>query len=276
MFSFKSTNPINALVLKKSYLLLSFLILCFQLCFSQEAEEAVIDGQIVVPNQTSPEGIHIFNRSNNHGSVATPGGRFELLMKTGDTLYFSGIQFESVEVLVTEAIMISGMIRVEIREGLNQLPEVVVKDHDLSGDLRADTQLIEIEDFAIPVVPPPIGLPTGVQTVSNTALNEISGGANLLGLLGAAIGTLIPKRIRKVPVEQHSSVEQIKLRQRLRELLGDDFFVENLGLGKEEVGAFLHFAVDSDFQSSMLQEKQRLDLFQFLMEKEEKFRGVEK
>lgn len=235
----------------------------------------MIDGLITVPNQTSAEGIHIFNRSNNLGSVATPGGRFELLMKAGDTLYFSGIQFEAVEILVTEAIMTSGMIRVEIREGLNQLPEVVVKDHDLSGDLLADTQIIETEDFSIPMVPPPIGPPTGVQTVRNTAVNEIQGGANLLGLLGAAIGTLIPKRVREDPPERHSSVGQIKLRQRLRDLLGDEFFVETLGLQKEEVGNFLDFAIGSDFQSSMLHEKQRLDLFQFLMEQQQEFEAGE-
>lgn len=231
----------------------------------------LLDGLIVVTDQTSPEGIHIFNKSNNHGSVATSGGRFEILVKSGDTLHFSGIQFEALEVIITDGMVASGLLRVEIREGLNQLPEVVIKEHDLSGSLATDSQNIEIEEFEIPMVPPPVGPPTGVEAPENSAMNEMSGGANILGLLGAGIGLLFPKRIKKAPPEKHEAYGQIRLRQNLRDLLGDEFFVETLGLKEKEIANFLDFSIGPNFQSKMLDDKHRLDLLQFLMEQQKKF-----
>lgn len=235
-----------------------------------------MDGLIVVSDQTSPEGIHIYNRSNNHGSVATSGGRFELLVKLGDTLHFSGIQFEALEVRITEGMISSGLLRVEIREGMNELPEVLVKEHDLSGSLTRDSEIIETQDFAIPMVPPPVGPPTGVKSPENSAMNEMAGGANILGLLGAGIGLLFPKRIKQAPPEKHGTHNQIRLRQELRELLGDDFFIESLGLKENEIANFLDFSIDSDFQSKMLDDKERLDLLQFLMEQHREFRVSQK
>lgn len=235
----------------------------------------LLDGLIVVSDQTSPEGIHIFNKSNNHGSVATSGGRFELLVKSGDTLHFSGIQFEALEVVITNGMIASGLLRVEIHQGMNELPEVVIREHDLSGSLTRDSEIIKTEDFEIPMVPPPVGPPTGVEAPENSAMNEMSGGANILGLLGVGIGLLFPKRIKEAPPEKHVIYDQIRLRQKLRNLLGDEFFIESLGLTEKEIANFLDFSIGPDFQSKMLNDKNRLDLLQFLMDQLQKFRVSE-
>ena len=208
--------------------------------------------------------------------MATSGGRFKLLVKVGDTLHFSGIQFEALEVVITDGMIASGLLRVEIREGMNQLPEVVIKEHDLSGSLTRDSEIIETEDFEIPMVPPPVGPPTGVKSTENSAISEMAGGANILGLLGAGIGLLFPKRIREAPPEKHGTHDQIRLRQKLRELLGDVFFTESLNLKENEIANFLEFSIGSDFQSRMLDDKQRLDLLQFLMEQRQEFGTFQK
>lgn len=257
--------------MRKHYLIFPFLFFLHHFSSAQELEEVLLDGLIVVSDQTSPEGIHVFNKSNNHGSVATPGGRFELLVKSGDTLHFSGIQFEALEVVITEGMIASGLLRVEIREGLNQLPDVVIKEHDLSGSLTGDSKIIITEDFEIPMVPPPVGPPTGVKTPENSAMNEMSGGANILGLLGAGIGLLFPKRIKEAPPEKHEAYNQIRLRQKLRNLLGEEFFIESLDLKEREIANFLDFSIGPDFQSKMLDDKHRLDLLQFLMDRHQEF-----
>ena len=255
----------------KNYFFVFIALIFFTPFFAQQQEEVLLDGLLVVPEGTSAEGIHVFNKSNYRGSVVTSGGRFEILAGQRDTLVFTGIQFKELEVEVTAGMLASGMIRMEIQEGINELPEVVIREHDLSGILSDDSKTIDTEDFEIPVVPPPIGPPTGVTTVHNSAINEISGGANLLGLLAAGVELLLPKRIKQPPAPRHNQQEQIKLRQKLRSLLGDEFFIDTLGLQKEEIGDFLEFSIGMDFDAQLLEEKQRIYLLQFLFDQKEAF-----
>lgn len=239
--------------------------------FAQQVDQVRLDGLLVVPEGTSAEGIHVYNKSNNRGSVVTLGGQFEILAGVRDTLIFTGIQFRDLEVEVTEGMISSGIIRLNIKEGINELPEVVIKEHDLSGVLSEDSKSIVTEDFEIPSVPPPIGPPTGVESPENIAMNQMKAGANILGLLQAGVGLLFPKRKKEPPVQRHNQKDQIELRQQLRSLLKDQFFTETLDLKKEEIGTFLEFSIDRDFDSDLLQEKQRMFLLQFLFEQREAF-----
>lgn len=256
----------------KNFYLISFLILFYGTSASaQKVDEVLLDGLLVVPAGTASEGVHVFNLANSRGAVVTSDGRFEILASQRDTLVFTGIQFKELKVEVTRAMVASRSILLDIQEGVNELPEVVIKEHDLSGILSEDSKNIVTETFEIPSVPAPVGPPTGVESPQNTAMNHLQGGANILSLLQAGLGLLFPKRIKQPPLQRHNLRDQIELRQRLRSLLDEEFFTETLELKKEEIGAFLEFSVDRDFDADLLEEKQRMYLLQFLFDQREAF-----
>lgn len=226
---------------------------------------------LIVPAGTASEGVHVFNLASNRGAVVNFDGRFEILANQSDTLVFTGIQFKELKVEVTAEMVESRRILMDVQEEVNELPEVVIKEHDLTGVLSADSKKIVTETFQVPSVPLPVGPPTGVESPENLDMNHVEGGANLKGLLQAGLGLLFPKRIIKRPVQRHNIMDQIEMRQQLRGLFTDEFFTETLNIKKEEIDVFLEFSVDKDFDADLIKEKQRIDLLQFLLDQREAF-----
>src|SRR5699024_4865285 len=130
---------------------------------------------LIVPAGTASEGVHVFNLASNRGAVVNFDGRFEILANQSDTLVFTGIQFKELKVEVTAEMVESRRILMDVQEEVNELPEVVIKEHDLTGVLSADSKKIVTETFQVPSVPLPVGPPTGVESPENLDMNHVEG-----------------------------------------------------------------------------------------------------
>lgn len=247
------------------YFLLLFL---FPLAAAAQENRILVTGSIEVPEGFDSEGIHIYNKTAKLGTISAKGGEFQLKMKQEDTLHFSGIQFEVLEIVVDANTISSAVLQVEIREGLNELPEIVIRPHDLTGNLAEDSRKIEVFVPGIPPLPPTLNTPTGATTTRNSVVNEIGGGANHLLLLVKGIKALFPKRKKDPAPPQFSRIEKEK---EIRASFDDDFFVDHLDLQPEEISDFVSFSIEENFDSRLLQENHRMELIQYLMEKREQF-----
>lgn len=244
---------------------------------AQEVQRVLVEGEILVPEGFQSEGIHIYNKTSGLGTTSTEEGYFKLKMAVGDTLFFTAVQYEKLEVVVNKATLESGKLYVEVFEGLNELPEIEIREHDLMGDLSEDSKNIEtVEIPAFPPIPPPIGPPTGSTTVKNTVVNEIGGGANHLPLLVKAVKLLLPKRKKKKePKRELTSHERTSLIGDVGDELGEPFFTNDLGIASKEIRDFLDFSISKDFDASLLEEKKRLDLIQYLFNKSKEYKEQE-
>lgn len=262
-------------------LLFSFLILFSGISFGQTNDRVEVHGTITVPAGAEMEGITIYNKNAAQGTVSSEKGEFTLPVKVRDSLYFSAVQYRGLLIEITKDIVDSQTLVVEIHEGLNELPEVVLRSHDLSGLVENDVKNIKVEKVPLPAYSAvevnklfnPV-MPDGQSGVPNAALGEKGGpptAFNILGFVSALGSLVIPKREKPVSYVPKYSMNLIKMDQTLRSRYDNAFFKEVLKIAPHEIPDFIEFVHAKGIADRMLEKKSEMDLLQFLIERSVEF-----
>lgn len=82
--------------------------------------------------------VHVSNISTKRGAITDVSGYFEITARLNDTLVFSAVQYERVEIIVTWGVLEKKLVQVPLKESLTELDEVVVMPYNLTGDLDRD------------------------------------------------------------------------------------------------------------------------------------------
>lgn len=89
--------------------------------------------------------VHVLNLTANRATITNADGHFTLSAKVNDTIRFSAVQFDNIELVINQE-MLESFIVVRLSTSLTELEEVVVWPYMLSGDLLKDLDASEIED----------------------------------------------------------------------------------------------------------------------------------
>ena len=92
---------------------------------AQEIQRVEVNGKIIV-DSPDVEGVTIFNKSTNRGTVTDFEGKFQILVTLNDRLEISALQFEDFEVVITQEIIDSKKVTVVLIEEINKLPEIII------------------------------------------------------------------------------------------------------------------------------------------------------
>lgn len=257
---------------------LSIFLLFFGISSAQFADRKEVTGTIKVPAGSEAEGITIYNKTSGHGSVSSAEGDFSIAVKTGDSIYFSAVQYGELLVIIDEKVVTAGHLNVEISEGVNQLPEVVVRPHDLTGNLETDAENIEVVEVPLPPMNFNVydyemrpDMQTGVE---NAAMGgkKMQYGVNIFGILEKVVNLVIPKKEEKPKTTIQLS--RIELERSLRASYDNAFFEYSFGLPAGQISNFMDFLYEKDFPQELLQKGKDMDLLQYLMEESERFRNL--
>lgn len=265
----------------KNLFLAALLFLSF-CSFAQTIGRVKIEGNIKVPLDSDAEGITIFNKNSSKGTTSDRNGDFQIAVIEGDSLYFSALQFRDLLVVVDRRIFETGRLQVEITEGVNELPEVVVRPHNLSGNLEKDLETIVtvpiptrdssafvINDFEYEF------RPDSQTAVHNAAAGESgiqSMDMNILAVAGMLVDWILPKKTsRKEKVEPRTRVGIIQLERHLRTNFENDFFEEVLKIEAKDIPEFVIFCEDG-VTEGLLKPAHRIDLIEYLVVQSENFR----
>lgn len=266
----------------KSLLLLLFLFY-FSFSFAQSFVEVEINGNIKVPAEANPQGISIYNKNTGKGSVSSEKGNFVIHAKLNDSLYFSALQYKDLLFVVDEQIVRSRTLNVEIMEDINDLPEVVVRPHDLSGNLKVDVDKIPAENLDLPTMSA-FSIndydwewrQDGQKAVTNAAITSGTGmknGANPLAILGRIVGFILPpKKANKQPPSPRNQIGLIHLEREIRSRFDNAFFEEVLKIEISEIADFIAFLNNKGFSPDLLDKQQEMDLIQLMVEQSLLFR----
>ncbi|MGB7842540.1 MAG: hypothetical protein WBL21_07105 [Salinimicrobium sp.] len=243
-----------------------------------------MEGNIKVPAGNDSEGITVFNKNANKGTVSDQQGNFSIPARKGDSIYFAALQFKELLVVVDEEIAGSQRLLVEITEGVNELPEVVLREHDLSGNIAADVKNIKVVPLDLPsfsaasiaqMYPDWYPASDGQSQVINTALGESGGGlvmaADPLAIISGLIRIVAPKR-KKVVEEPQRYIGRIELEEIVRERYNDEFFLEVLKIEKTKISDFFDYCEENGFPRELLKEEKEMSLVEYLLEQSELFR----
>lgn len=243
----------------KSFII-TVLLLVSGLGFAQE--RAIIQGNITVPPGDDPEGITIYNKTTNRGTVSQDDGTFLIAVALNDTLSFSAVQFQEFSVIIDQGVIDSGKLNIVINESINQLAEVVVKPYDLSGNVAVDVKRIPIASTALPdITASEINemerqfKPDQLSVPENAAMPDrfMKNGLNIANIF------------RLIFSKENEELQSKDIDDQILLLYDDEFFKEYLNIKKENIHEFIDFAEDNGLSKAMLKEGNELDLVEFLI-----------
>ena len=218
---------------------LHFLLL-FLFAFSKLSAQKyrLLKGKIEHPNLILG-GIHVVNISRGATEITDMMGYFEISVAVGEKLLFTGVQYKDRELEITQDLFTSELITIHMDAFVNELAEVVVKPHDLSGrlsdDLKTVPKTLNFSDFGIPGFKGERKekIISGKSLLLNTLLLPLTGSVNVEAIYKHFSGYYKRlKKKRKLDAEFEAIFSMIKF-------YGLLFFQENYELEQEQVYDFV-------------------------------------
>ena len=231
--------------------LLFILIILFSLKMYGQAERTIVFGTIK-SDSISLENIHVINKNSQKGTITNNYGEFKIPVKENDTLIFSSIQFEYIEHIVSTKELKSKTIVLKLSAKINNLDEIIVKNHDLSGFLKNDLENTklknQVDEFSLNL--PNAGkAPVTEVDFINRKINYYSKGGSLNKLYGWVSGE--KKELKKLRTLETESVILLKI----RELVTDKYLTETLNIKKEDIPAFIEYCKSKEIIKLFQQNK---------------------
>ncbi|MDR6966456.1 hypothetical protein J2X31_000449 [Flavobacterium arsenatis] len=206
--------------------LLFFLIFISQFTFCQE--EKIINGKITVKDAKTSE-IHVINLTKDKETITNSQGEFTILVSQDDLLVFSAGHLDYMRKIVEQKEYDSGTLKVEMTSKINQLEEVEVKNY--SG-INA-VALGILEKPAKSYTPAERKLYGATSSPLDALINILSGRTKML--------------------ENGVEIEKKEfLLEKLDGLYTDQFYLQELGIEKENIKGFHYYLVeDSRFGEAL-------------------------
>jgi hypothetical protein len=225
--------------------------------------------------------VHIVNLNTEKGTFSNDYGQYRIVVSLGDTLRFSSVEYETVKKTITDRIYFSKKLNLVLKNKNYVLNEIVVKKHDLTGNLSIDRKKVPEDTIAT------MGknLSTLIDEISKKSqkgiLNKPSKKDNKLAeenikntdptksFDGLDLGSVVDGLISLIPKKKNKKQSIQLLKNSLLSDFGYDFF-EQLKSPEEKITAFLYYC--SKFNIEKIYEQgNKLNLVKLLEDKSSLF-----
>ncbi len=269
-------------------LLLVFLFAFSITAFSQEVERIKISGKISASKGEDVEGISIYNKSSQLGTVTSASGEFKISVAENDRLFFSAMQFQNFIVIIDQGILESKSMHIMLNPVVNQLDEVLIRPYDLSGNIIADVKRISVTnvsnefDLSYKTLEFEYEFAPDAQTsIKGNKAEEAyfngprQGGADIIDLAGLLVSAFVPINKNKNRSKNRSEREVISeidmVTNAVQHRFGIAYMTENFNIPEEKVNEFIYFVEDNGIDKELLRPENELLLIEFLSEQSEDF-----
>lgn len=191
---------------------------------------------------------HLQNITAKKATITDIDGFFSITANLNDTLVFSAVQFQKMEIVITKEILQQPFLNVPLEDALTKLDEVVVTPYNLTGDITKDLDLISIAPV---ITASTLGLPNAyVKPLSKAERELFAATSNPFmsfdPLINAITGRtkMLKKRVERNKL--YSRTEQVKA------FYADSLFRIDLKIPEDKIDDLLYFCeVDSVFQTTV-------------------------
>ncbi|TMM53182.1 hypothetical protein FEE95_19115 [Maribacter algarum] len=243
-----------------------FFIISFVSLISNAQEIAKeLDGKIESETMEVSD-VHVINANSKKATITNAYGYFRISVKLNDTIWFSAIQYEKSQLIVTNEILQSKMVTVRLKESLTELDEVVITPYKLSGDIAKDIQSLKIEPV---VTSSTLGLPNA--HVKQLSLNERK---LFLAMEEQALHRLIDeitghnRRLRKM-VSLDEVAEQIEI---IKKFYAVSLYSQKLKVPEERIDDFMYFCAFDTIFKATVDGQDKLKIWEFLEDRSKIYR----
>ncbi len=251
---------------------LSLAFICFVVSISmaQITSRVMIDGKISAPIGDDVEGVVVYNRSTDKGTISNKNGGFRISVGINDKIEVVAMQYQHFVVFVDKGVVDSKRLHIFLNESVNQLEEVVVRPYDLLGNVSVDVKKIGFSQSGISEVAKQTSkrindaeydfTADDLTTPENNAIIEekenLIHGLNFVNLFKLVYDSKSKSKKKKQP-------EDIDVK--VRDVYNDQFFKDYLALEIHQINDFLFFAEDNGLNTTYFETGKELDLLQFLV-----------
>jgi len=221
----------------------------------------VVSGNVLSDSIIDKQGVHVINVSAEKGTVTNEKGEFQMMVRAGDSLYFSSVQFENEHLVVGERQLKDGWVK-RLYPKLNELAEVQLDDIKLSGVLGQDITRMPksiYEKLGIPFPKPRrTSLELALQANNNDPVTMV---LNMLN------GTT--KQLKKA----EENADLTKLVHKAKDMMQEAYYIYGLNLPQEEVINFLYYCADDPVFETMVHKEKTFELMEIFEVKVQEFKS---
>jgi len=241
----------------KNLLFLVFFIIQFG--FSQSIPRKLIHGKIT-SDSTKVEDVIVFNVNSKIAKNVNKDGFFELLVKTNDTVLFSGLLFKSKRVVLTDKIIDEKVLIIELEPSVIELDQVVINNKKLNPISGGSQKYVDTPFFD-----------DAKSSPKNQFIYDgtITNGVNFVRLFKD-----IAKIFKKKETKKATFVSEVEFSEFASMRIKQSFFTSVLGLKEEQIKLFLVFCENDIKTKSLIESKSDFELMNFLIVKSEQFKEV--
>ena len=207
----------------------------------------------VISDSLDISGIHVVNKNSGSTTITNRKGEFSIGAQPTDTILFSAVHIKLQALVLDSLVLSQPVINVYIEHAVNELEEVVVKPHNLTGNLADD----------VTAAPPPpinfkdVGIP-GFEGERREKIRYSSTGNLILSTLLLPIMPLdiegVYKQISGYNKRLRQSRKlntQLQTVYRMIDFYGIDFLQREFTLGEEEVYGFVLAFIENSPEMQM-------------------------
>ena len=249
----------------KNIIFFFLVVLVSFMSYSQNHRETVLEG--IISSSLPVENIHIINKNSGKATISTKYGKFKIPVKVNDTLVFSGIQFFKKELIITKQLIKHKFIIIKLFEKRNELDEVEIKAHNLSGNLLTDADKVKdsifkvnslASDFSTIDFSKALENEVDIKHFKNQGPTRLDASkltdpikpltVDVLAVLGLVLEPLTKEVSKMIEIERRRKKEKksyqekvLKASEKIRTELSDSFFIETLKIPKKEITVFINY-----------------------------------
>lgn len=239
------------MLVKNNFTFLFIFFFLTHLVVAQEGVEEWVKGQ-VSSNGIPLEGINITNASTKVMVVSDQYGAFLILVKVGDILNFSAVNYEELRKYINIQEFKMGNIIVDLTPKSIELKEVIINEH---SDISAENLGIIPRDQ--------------IKLTSQERKLQTAGDfkpIHLLGLLGGMLAVdpiLNAINGRTAMLKKAVTVEKKEfLMAKMDGLFEDKYYIETLKIPEEYIKGFQYYCIeDQDFARSLKDKNKTMSMF---------------
>ncbi len=218
------------------------------LSYAQD-DRVLLRGQVLYHNVNVPN-ENVINVTTENATATDENGRFAILVKVGDELAFSAVNYQLQVVKITEDLLQKNRLVIEVQEKVTELSEVVVTPEDQARFLEMQNEQFKKYEF---------------ETDRSSEVENIASSRIERGMTDGLNFVNIFKALLKANDNDDTDKTPLKLSEVLRQVYDDEFFMVDLKLKQDQIDPFLSYLDAKAPERSLLKKDNEFQLIDFLV-----------
>lgn len=238
----------------KNIVLILFSLLFTSLSMAQD-DRQLLRGKVLYRSTNVPN-ENVINSTSANATITNDDGEFAIMVKAGDQLVFTAVNYQLEIVTITEEILRNNRLVVEVTEKVRELDEVVVTPENQERFLEVKNEDFKQFDYEI-------DRSTEVENVAESrTVRGMRDGLNFVNIFKALFKPNEADGVQRAP---------LKVSEVLRHVYDDEFFVVDLKLPQDKIDAFLLYCDDKIPSQTLLRKENEFQLIDFLVTQSKAF-----